>query len=191
MSLFYNYSFSLLSHYFWQRFFWEWVDPLADGGRTRYHSSSAGILRSISVFHCLSLYCLWDGAELQPQSVCHHDASHQKEKDIKMFGKGEDFQHSKLVSYPGYLCLYEVAGAGGIMFYFFYFYFFCFLLLIKCECVWVQNADSTAKPMWAKSRQYTELNSQPLRPTGLHYSLRIYWASGTKLFINIDLVLGH
>lgn len=108
-------DFLFLSCYFWPHFFWEWVDSVADSGRTRYHCSSAGILRSISVRHCLSLRCLRDAAELQLQSVCHHDASHQKEKDIKMFGKGEDFQHSKLAWYAGYLRLYKPAGNGGVV----------------------------------------------------------------------------
>lgn len=41
-----------------------------------------------------------------------------KKKDIKMFGKGEDFQHSKLASYAGYLRLYKSTGAGDAMVFF-------------------------------------------------------------------------
>lgn len=62
-------------------------------------------------------------------------------------------------------------------------------------CIWVsigcwQLVRPAVGREWAKARQYTELTSQSERPTCLHYSVGIYWASGTKLFINIDLVPG-
>lgn len=64
-------------------------------------------------------------------------SSKKKKKDIKMFGKGEDFQHSKLASYPGYLRLYEVADAGGIV------VFFAF-----CSCWNVNASESRMQTAW-------------------------------------------
>lgn len=103
----------------------------------------------------------------------------KKKKTLKCLGKCEDFQHSKPVSYAVYLRLYKPTSV-------------CWVALFSGLC---QNPNVPESGMWIEpaecGRSPGNTPSWAGRPTRLHYSFWIYWASGTKLFINIDLVPGR
>lgn len=161
----------------WRR--WNRVSLLLSGDAAEHISAFLASCPPLSLTLLSVTYC-WAAAAifLSPWGLSW------KKTNIKMIGKGEDSQHYKLALY---LCLCEAARVCGIV-------------TLQLHCFLVFLAEMSESRMWtawqnwpgvgAKSRQYIQLNSQSYRPTRLHYSARIYWASGTKLFINIDLVPG-